>query len=205
VTFEGPDGAGKSTVLGQLAARLAAERRPPVRTRQPGGTEAGAHIRQLLLDPDSQLPDRAELLLFCADRAAHIDQVIRPALQAGLDVLCDRFVHSNLAYQGYGRGVDLDLIDQLNAVACDGIAPDLVVLVDIDPQTSRDRLSARAPADRIEAASEAFHRRVRDGYLAMAAAAPDRFLVVDGSQDPARSAAMVAERLAATAPTEPGM
>ncbi|HEY8524207.1 MAG TPA: dTMP kinase [Acidimicrobiales bacterium] len=193
LVFEGGEAAGKSTQAARLAERLRA-----VLTREPGGTAAGAAIRALLLDPDTpDLDDRAEALLMAADRAQHVAQVVRPALEAGRHVVSDRYVGSSLAYQGYGRGLPVDEVRRLSAWATRGLEPDLVVLLDVPAAVAADRAGARP--DRLEAAGEAFHRRVAEGYRALAAADPGRWVVVDGCGAPdevaARVWAAVADRL----------
>jgi dTMP kinase len=178
VVFEGGEAAGKSTQAARLAARLGA-----VLTREPGGTEVGRAIRALLLDPATTgLDDRAEALLMAADRAQHVAQVVRPALAAGRHVVSDRYVGSSLAYQGHGRGLGVDEVRQLSAWATGGLWPDAVVLLDIGTGEAAGRM--HEGPDRMEAAGAAFHRRVNDGYRALAAADPDRWLVVDASPDP---------------------
>jgi dTMP kinase len=177
VVFEGGEGSGKST-----QARLLAERWGAELTFEPGDTEVGARLRAILLDPATgDLDPRAEALLMAADRAHHVATRIRPALHRGRDVVCDRFVGSSIAYQGYGRGLGVDGVASLSAFATDGLVPDLVVLLVVPPAEAATRLVAAGAPDRLEAAGEAFHRRVAEGYLALAAADPDRWVVVDGA------------------------
>ena len=177
VVFEGGEAAGKSTQAARLAGRLGA-----VLTREPGGTPTGAALRRLLLDPATAgLDDRAEALLMAADRAQHVAEVVRPALAAGRHVVSDRYVGSTLAYQGYGRGLALDHLRRLSAWASDGLEPDAVVLLDVPVGAAAGRRGNRP--DRLEAAGADFHRRVHDGYHALAAEDPDRWLVVDGTPD----------------------
>ncbi|RMH87118.1 MAG: dTMP kinase [Actinomyces sp.] len=172
IAFEGADGAGKSTQAHLLARRLDA-----LETFQFGATRVGAAIRDIVLDPDRvELDDRAEALLIAADKAQHVAEIVRPALEAGRDVVTDRFTASSLAYQGHGRGLDLARLAAVIEFATGGLEPDLVVLLDIEPAAVRDRLGE---ADRIEAAGGAFHERVRAGYLALAAADPQRWVVID--------------------------
>lgn len=173
--FEGGEASGKST----QAARVA-ERRGALLTREPGGTAVGARLRSLLLDPAAALTERTEALLMAADRAQHVAEVVRPALASGRDVVCDRFVGSSLAYQGHGRCLDVDDVWRLSAFATNGLRPDLVILLDLDPDVASARV--RRPADRIETAGRDFHRRVRAGYLALAAAEPDDWVVIDGDR-----------------------
>jgi dTMP kinase len=196
IVFEGADGSGKSTQAARLADRIDA-----VLTRQPGGTDTGSRIRAIVLaaaDQDgASLADRAEALLMAADRAQHEQELIGPALAAGRHVVCDRYIGSSVAYQGHGRGLDPDEVRRISEWAVGGRRPDLVVLLVVPPEVARDRRGR--PADRIEAAGEDFRRRVDAGYLAQAAADPQRWAVVDGSGTPdevaASIAAVVADRL----------
>jgi dTMP kinase len=176
IVFEGGEGSGKSTQAALLASRLGARL-----THEPGGTGIGARIRAVVLDPavGSALDVRAEALLMAADRAQHVAEVIRPALSAGRDVVCDRFTGSTLAYQGYGRGLPVDELSWLSAWATGGLEPDVVILLDVASEVAVRRMK-REP-DRMEAAGDEFHRRVVEGYRAMAAADPGRWRVVDGS------------------------
>jgi len=175
IVFEGGEGSGKSTQAARLAARLGA-----VLTREPGGTALGAGIRSLVLDAGGGAVDpRAEALLMAADRAQHVAEVIRPALARGVDVVSDRFSGSTLAYQGYARDLPVDELARLSAWASGGLEPDVVILLDVPAVVAVGR---RKPApDRMEAAGDEFHRRVAEGYLALAAADPQRWRVVDGS------------------------
>lgn len=185
ITFEGPEGSGKTTHIKRLAEWLKGQGIPVVCTREPGGTPLGEAVRGLLQHNGSGEPPvpRAEVLLFLASRAQHVERLIRPALQRGEWVLCDRFSDSTLAYQGFGRGFDLAQLRSVDAFATCGLAPDLTVLLDVTPEVSRTRLSARqartaAAPDRIERESEAFHVRLRDGFLELAASEPERFVVL---------------------------
>jgi len=205
VTFEGVEGSGKSTQIGRLCTALEATGRPLLVTRQPGGCELGRTLRAILLSQKSTgLADRAELFLYLADRAQHVDEVIRPALAAGQVVVCDRYVDSTVAYQGFGRGLEVDLLTRLNAVAIDGLMPDLTVLLDLDPAVGLGRAVARNDAaglaeseGRFEAERLDFHTRVRQGYLALAAAHPDRFVVIDAAPHPDQVAGAVWQAVAA--------
>ena len=177
IVFEGGEGSGKSTQSARLAARLDA-----VLTRQPGGTEIGGALRSILLDPATVgLTSRAEALLMAADRAQHAEELIRPALAAGRHVVCDRYLYSSVAYQGYGRGLDPVEIRSISAWATDELWPDLVVLLDVDPEAAASRIDP--DRDRFEQAGEEFHRAVRGGFVALAASDPDpkRWLVIDGT------------------------
>lgn len=184
VTFEGVEGAGKSTHVRLLAERLRAAGRAVVETREPGGTPAGTAIRRLLLGADAvPLEPLAELHLYCADRAQHVAAVIRPALAAGQIVVCDRFSDSTLAYQGHARGLDLPTVRTLDALARDGLAPDVTILLDCPPDEGLRRAQGRNHGtDRFESAPLAFHERVRAGFLALAAEEPSRFCIVDVMQ-----------------------
>jgi dTMP kinase len=174
VVFEGGEGSGKSTQASLLAGRLGA-----VLTLEPGGTEIGRRLRDVVLGESAALAARAEALLMAADRAQHVAEVVRPALEAGRPVVSDRFSGSTLAYQGYGRGLDLGELTWLSAWAAEGLEPDLVLLLDVDQEVAAARRCR--PRDRIEAAGDTFHQRVVAGYRALAAATPDRWVVVDGS------------------------
>lgn len=194
IVVEGGEGCGKSTQAKRLASTLGA-----VLTREPGGTDIGLALRALLLDPETRdLDDRAEMLLMAADRAQHVATVIEPALAAGRDVVCDRFVGSSVAYQGYGRGIPTEDVLAASRIATRGLEPDLVVLLVVSPEVSALRLGAEL--DRFESAGEGFHSRVLEGFGAQAEADPSRWAVVDGvgSRDEVarRIATVVAERLA---------
>jgi dTMP kinase len=189
ITFEGPEGSGKSTHIKLLKAFLEARGIEVVMTREPGGTPLGEEIRKILQHDHSEAPvPHAEVLLFLASRAQHVERLIRPALAQGKWVLCDRFDDSTFAYQGYGRGFPMEGLRAVNAFAVSGLRPDLTVLLDVAPQTSRERLAARqattatAP-DRIEREAAAFHEKVRNGFLALAAEAPDRMAVISTERD----------------------
>lgn len=174
--FEGGEGSGKSTQAALLASRLGA-----VLTREPGGTEIGRRIRSLVLDPavGVALDVRAEALLMAADRAQHVAEVIRPALARGVDVVSDRFTGSTLAYQGFARGLPVGELAELSSWATGGLEADLVILLDVPAEVAATRM--KPEADRMEAAGDDFHRRVGDGYRALAAGDPARWRVVDGS------------------------
>jgi dTMP kinase len=180
VAFEGVEGAGKSTQLRLLERELGRRGREVVATREPGGTPLGERVRAILLDPASAgMHPRAEALLFAAARAQLVEQVIRPALERGAVVLCDRYLHSSLAYQGAARGLGPDAVAAVNRWATGGLDPDLVVLLDLDPAVGLGR-SAGA-RDRIEDQELRFHHAVGQAFRDLATAAPDRFVVVDAS------------------------
>ena len=179
IAFEGVEGAGKSTQLELLRRSLEGRSPEVVVTREPGGTPAGERIRALLLDPQLELHPRAEALLFAAARAELVESVIRPALERGAVVLCDRYLDSSLAYQGGARGLGRGPVEQVNRFATGGLLPDLVVLLDLDPAEGLRRRS-RDP-DRIEAQDLDFHRRVREAFRDLAVTDPGRFAVVDAA------------------------
>jgi dTMP kinase len=179
LVFEGGEGVGKSTQAARLQAFCEQRGNAVVRTREPGGTTVGAAIRALLLDPATgTLDDRTEALLYAADRAEHVATLIAPALQRGDVVISDRYIDSSLAYQGAGRSLAVDEVATLSAWATGGLLPDLTILLDLDPEQG---LSRFAGADRLEAEGLAFHRRVRQAFLALVERDPDRYLVIDAS------------------------
>jgi dTMP kinase len=188
ITFEGPEGSGKSTQLVLLAHWLRGRGQDVLTTREPGGTAIGDRVRAILLDPVcSEMQAEAEVLLFSAARAQHVGQVIRPHLASGGVVLCDRFADSTLAYQGYGRGLNLATLGVITAFATGGLRPDVVVYLDIDAEAGLRRKQLHANDDasqwnRMEQETLDYHQRVRAGYLQMAAAEPGRWLLVDASQ-----------------------
>ncbi|MBN8425526.1 dTMP kinase [Microbacterium esteraromaticum] len=197
VTFEGGDGSGKSTQAALLGSWLEAQGRTVLRTREPGGSEVGVLIRDIVLHHRGDIAPRAEALLYAADRAHHVATVVRPALQRGDVVVQDRYLDSSVAYQGAGRVLDAGEVRELSLWATECALPDLTVLLDIDPSLARKRLDADdKPFDRLEAEKEEFHTRVRDAFLALAAAEPQRFLVVDATADPDDIAVVVRARLA---------
>lgn len=192
ITFEGPEGSGKSTQARRLDAYLAAAGLPVLLTREPGGTPIGDSIRRIVLDMDNgEMDPTAEALLFSAARAQLVAQRIRPQLKNGVVVICDRFADSMLAYQGYGLGRDLGALRSLVDIATGGLRPDLTFFLDLPPETGLERkrkaagggpLSAPAEGDewnRLDARSLAYHRRVRDGFLELARQAPERWRVID--------------------------
>lgn len=197
ITLEGGDGSGKTTQAALLEEWLRAQGREVLRTREPGGSEVGVLIRDIVLHHRGDIAPRAEALLYAADRAHHVATVVRPALARGGIVIQDRYLDSSVAYQGAGRVLDADEVRELSLWAAEGALPDLTVLLDLDPADARRRLdSADKPFDRLEAEREEFHRRVRDAYLGLAAAEPERFLVVDAARDPGAIADEVRARVA---------
>jgi dTMP kinase len=196
IAFEGINGCGKTTLMRGLSERLRSRGAQVVDTREPGGTPLGTEIRKLLLAWDGdKKSDRAELLLFAADRAEHIDKVIRPSRDAGSWVLCDRFIYSTITFQGHGRGIRRDWIDQANTLATQGFLPDLVVLLDLDPTTARARVEARVGngRDSFEEEELSFHTRIRNGFLECADTLPTPFLVLDATQSPEELLVRVAQ------------
>ncbi|WP_024327352.1 dTMP kinase [Thioalkalivibrio sp. AKL19] len=194
LVLEGIEGSGKTTQMERLDAALRAAGHPVCNTREPGGTALGERLRGLLLDPD--LPGmcaEAELLLMFAARAQHLSEVIRPALQAGEWVLSDRFTDASFAYQGAGRGLGSGRVAELETWLQGALRPDLVILLDIEPEAGLERAVQRGRRDRIEREAVDFFERARDAYRERAAGAPDRYLVVDGASDPDT----VAERILA--------
>lgn len=190
IVFEGPEGAGKSTQIARLQSRLEALGRTPLLTREPGGTPAGEAVRGVLLDPGLQIEPLAEFLLYAAARAQHVSEVIEPALARGRDVVCDRFTGASVAYQGYGRGLDLQLITELNAHATGGLRPDRTLLLDLDPASGLERAAARSTQDRLEAAGLGFHERARRGFLEQAGSDPS-WVVIDAAASESEVAAAV--------------
>lgn len=190
VTLEGVDGSGKSTVLSHLGQALAAQGYAVVLTREPGGTDIGRAIRAVLLDVESTgMSPLCEAMLYAADRAQHVSEVIRPALEAGNLALCDRFTDSTIAYQSFGRGLERAWVEQLCEVAADGLVPDKTLLLDLPVEEGFRRLAhRRATQDegrreaRLDEETIAFHRRVYAGYRVLAEASPDRFVIVDASR-----------------------
>ena len=184
ITFEGPEGSGKTTLIRGVAARLAACGEEPLVVREPGGTAIGERIRNILLDPASEgMCAQTELLLMVASRAQLVSEKIRPALAAGMIILCDRFADASVAYQGCGRGLGEKFVRQLNAVALGDLEPDLTFLCMLPPEEGHARLGDRA-TDRLDRESLEFHRRVHEGYAAMAASGDLRFRVVDAAAAP---------------------
>jgi dTMP kinase len=180
ITFEGGEGCGKSTQSRLLLNKLHQQNIAVVLTHEPGGTALGDEVRRVLKRKQGiPISPQAELFLFVASRAQLVAELIRPALKEGKVVICDRFVHSTLVYQGYGRGLDLTILEMVNNMATENLKPDLAILLNISPEQGLTR--KRSLRDRFELEDLSFHRRVREGYLKMAAAEPDRWLVVDAS------------------------
>lgn len=185
VTFEGPEGAGKSTQIKYLASKLSNAGVQHQLTREPGGTPIADQLRKILADsPDGSIDGNTELLMLLAGRAHHVANVIRPALDRNEVVICDRFVDSTICYQGAGRGIPHDTITRLNAFATGGLMPDVTFLIDVDPSTGLDRLArSDRKLDRFEREQGGFHTRVRAEYKKLAASESSRFVVIDGTQD----------------------
>ena len=197
ITLEGGDGAGKTTQAEMLSAWLGEQGRTVMRTREPGGTDVGVEIREIVLHHRGHIAPRAEALLYAADRAHHIETAVRPALARGEVVIQDRYIDSSVAYQGAGRVLGGDDVRQLSMWATEGLLPQLTVLLDLDETVARGRLDAAQKVfDRLEAEKGAFHARVRSAFLELAAAEPDRFLVVNASLPIDEIAAVIRERVA---------
>jgi len=180
ITFEGADGCGKTTQMKLLAEHLEKQGYEVVLTREPGGKGLGEKVREILLNYDGKVSDRCESFLFLADRAQNIDIIVNPAVETGKIVLCDRHTDSTVAYQGYGRGLDLERINKLNDIATNGRKPDLTFVFDIDTETSMKRVGKEK--DRMESAGLEFHNRVREGYLKIAQQEPERIKVIDATK-----------------------
>lgn len=199
ITFEGIEGCGKSTQLQMLAQLLTDQGRSVTVTREPGGCPIADQVRSILLDAGNHaMTPLAELLLYAAARAQHMTEVVLPALRAGRIVLCDRFTDATAAYQGYGRQLDMTVIRQLNQLATTGVAPQLTILLDCPVEIGLERAMARinsscgAREERFEMEALSFHRRVREGYLTLAAKEPERFVIIDSTTSVRQSAADVA-------------
>lgn len=197
ITFEGGDGSGKSTQSARLVEWLQQQGRTVLTTREPGGTDLGEEFREIVLHRRGEMAPRAEALLYAADRAHHIATKVRPALARGEVVVQDRYLDSSVAYQGAGRVLDPAEVRDLSLWATEGLLPDLTILLDLDAAAGQARLAdARTRYDRLEAAGDDFHERVREAYLALAAAEPERFLVLDATRPVDELAAAIRERVA---------
>lgn len=177
ITFEGADGCGKTTQINLLDEYLISKKIPSLLTREPGARGLGTKLREILLNYEGEIASTAESFLFLADRAQHIEKIIKPAIEEKKIILCDRHTDSTLAYQGYGRGLDIDRIKYLNDIATGGLKPDLTIVFDIDAETSSKRVGANK--DRMESAGMDFFNRVRQGYLKIAEEEPERVKVIN--------------------------
>jgi dTMP kinase len=184
ITFEGIEAAGKSTLIAALREDLEAGGETVLVTREPGGTPFGDRIRAIWRDPASAIDPLAEALLMSADRAQHVAAVIAPATRAGTTILCDRYFDATIAYQGFGRGLDIEMLLELSLLATSRITPDLTILLDIPPELSVARVRARGDADRMEREDLAFHTRVCAGYHELVKRYSQRFVVLDGAEPP---------------------
>jgi dTMP kinase len=193
ITFEGGEGAGKTTLIDSLKAELIKRGHSAIKTREPGGSKLGDQIREWLLSNSKSVPicQRAELMLFLAARAQHIDELIKPTLKAGWIVLCDRFNDSSVAYQGIARGLGEEVVRQMCELVSEGLSPDFTFLIDVDPKVGLERTKKAAKEnaqagsfDRIEAETMEFHEKVQRAYRHIASEEPDRFCVLDGSKSP---------------------
>lgn len=196
ITFEGGDGSGKSTQSALLVAWLGGQGRTVVTTREPGGTELGDELREIVLHRRGHITPKSEALIYAADRAHHVATKVRPALERGDVVVQDRYLDSSVAYQGVARSLGSREVRDISVWATDGLLPDLTILLDIDEKDGRNRLDvSRTQYDRLEAEEQEFHARVRAAYLDMAAAEPERFLVVDGTNPVDAISAQIRERV----------
>jgi dTMP kinase len=193
ISFEGGEGSGKSTQSELLSLRLQTDGLTVLRLREPGGTPLGEELRQALLHRRAEMTPQAELLLFLAARAELVLSVIKPVLDAGSIVICDRFADSTVAYQGYGRGLDIGMLKLTNGLATGGLVPDLTVLLDLPVAVGRQRKAGDDDAFARE--DDAFHERVRQGYMALSKEEPERWLVLDATLPPHEIATRVAERV----------
>ncbi|MGW9403934.1 dTMP kinase [Arthrobacter sp. NPDC055585] len=197
IAFEGGDGAGKSTQAALLTQTLQDAGRTVLRTREPGGTPVGEKLRSLVLEHGhGQIDPRTEALIFAASRAAHVEQVILPALERGDVVVCDRYVDSSVAYQGAGRNLGTGDVRSVNEWATGGLVPDLTVLLDVDPEAGRSRRTASdAAEDRLESEPDSFHSSIREAFLALAEASPDRYLVLNAAAPVPELAGKILDRV----------
>ena len=185
ISLEGPDGAGKTTVLSQILPELQKMNREIVSTREPGGVRVAEEIRQIILSPENtEIDSKTELMLFAAARRLHMQEKMLPALRAGKVVIVDRFIDSSVAYQGYGRDLGVDVVDWLNEFATDGLKPDLTLYFDIDTVVALERIMKNRAdeVNRLDLERAEMHRKVRQGYLEIVAANPERFVKINASQ-----------------------
>ncbi len=197
ITFEGTDGAGKTTQIQRLRADLRHAGYDVCLTREPGGTPISEQIRDILLNPDhSEMAATTELLLYAASRAQHVSEVIKPALEAGKVVISSRFADATVVYQGYGRGLDLERINRLNRIATDGVTPDVTFVLDLPVEIGLQRVqSSRGGLDRLEREKIEFHRRLREGYQTIAQQEPQRLKIIDAQVSPKQVYAQIQEAI----------
>ena len=179
ITFEGADGSGKTTQLNLMKSFLEEKGYEVVVTREPGALELGRKIREILLHYEGKVADKCEMFLFLADRAQHVETFIKPAINEGKIVLCDRHTDSTVAYQGYGRGQDVNLLKELNKIAVNGLEPDLTLLYDVSTETEQNRVGSEK--DRMESAGIEFHKKVRNGYLELQKENPERIKLINAN------------------------
>ncbi len=195
ITFEGIEGSGKTTHVDLLSDYLCQKGFRVIKTREPGGTPVGESLRNVLLKKDLQVLPLTELLVFLASRAQHVEEVIRPALEEGNVVLCDRFVDASYAYQGYGRGIDLGIIETLNRLVTKGVRPNLTILLDCPVDVGLGRKSADGNLDRFEKEELSFHQKIRNAYIELAEDDPKRFVVLNARKDLAKTQEIIRERV----------
>ena len=183
IVFEGVEGSGKTSQIKLCSCWLQSLDISVVVTREPGGTDLGIDLRRLLLEAGNSIADKTELLLYAADRSQHVHHNLMPNLAKGAIILCDRYTDSTIAYQGWGRQMNIETIEQLNLLATDGLQSDLTILLDIDPEISLKRILQKRKLDRIEQADLAFHHRIRQGYLSLAKKSPEKIVVVNANQN----------------------
>jgi dTMP kinase len=195
ITFEGIEGSGKTTHVELLSNHLQEKGYRVVKTREPGGTPVGEALRKVLLMKDLHVAPLTELFVFLASRAQHVQEVISPALDEGKVVLCDRFVDASYAYQGYGRGMDLGIIETLNRLVTKGVRPNLTILLDCSVEVGLGRKSADGSLDRFEKEELSFHRKIRNAYLELAEDDPKRYVVLNGHGDMTKTQAIIREKV----------
>ncbi|GAB6183634.1 dTMP kinase [Thermodesulfovibrio hydrogeniphilus] len=183
ITFEGIEGSGKTTQVKLLAERLKEQGFKVIKTFEPGDTQAGEKIREILLSPSININPLTELMLYFSDRVQHVEEKIRPAINQGIIVICDRFTDSTVAYQGYGRGLSIELIEELNYILLNNFKPDLTILLDLPAEIGLSRNQKINKRDRFEMEDIAFHNKVRKGYLQIASSEPERIFIVDATED----------------------